>query len=66
MDRINPPLGLRRGWMLFAQLCLIGSIGALGSVDRGCTSLVATIAVVIAAFSATQTLPLMPTVGITR
>ena len=55
MDRINPPLGLRRGWMLFAQLGLIGSIGALGSVDPlANTSLVATIAVVIAVFSATQ------------
>ena len=30
MDRVRLPLGRRRGWMLVAQIGLIGSIGALG------------------------------------
>ena len=55
MDRYQPPLGLRRGWMLAAQLCLIGSIGLLGSLDPlQQTGLVAGMAFVIALFSATQ------------
>ena len=55
MDRWQLPLGLRRGWMLFAQLGLIVSIGSLGSIDPvSNTGLVATLAVIIAMFSATQ------------
>jgi len=55
MDRWQLPLGLRRGWMLFAQLGLIVSIGLLGSIDPvSNTGLVATLAVIIAIFSATQ------------
>jgi len=55
MDRWQLPLGLRRGWMLFAQLGLIIAIGALGGIDPlNNTRLVAVIAVIIAIFSATQ------------
>ena len=55
MDRWQLPLGLRRGWMLFAQLGLIVSIGSLGTIDPvTSTGLVATLAVIIAIFSATQ------------
>ena len=55
MDRWPLPLGLRRGWMLFAQIGLIVTIGALGSLDPGSqTAMVAALAVVIAVFSATQ------------
>jgi len=55
MDRWQLPLGLRRGWMLFAQFGLIVSIGSLGTIDPVTnTGLVATLAVIIAIFSATQ------------
>ena len=55
MDRFQPPLGLRRGWMLVAQLCLVASIGLLGSLDPlQQTGLVAGMAFLIAVFSATQ------------
>ena len=55
MDRWWLPLGLRRGWMLLAQLGLILGIGFLGHIDPVAdTGLVAFIAVVIAIFSATQ------------
>ncbi len=55
MDRWQPPLGLRRGWMLLAQLGLIVGIGFLGHTDPVVdTGLVALVAVVIAVFSATQ------------
>jgi len=55
MDRWQLPLGLRRGWMLLAQLGLIVGIGFLGYVDPAAdTGLVALVAVVIAVFSATQ------------
>ena len=55
MDRFSVPLGLRRGWMLVAQLGLIAAIGALGSLDPlANTSLVAAVAVLIAILSATQ------------
>jgi len=55
MDRWRLPLGLRRGWMLFAQVGLILSIGLLGQIDPlADTGVVAAIAVVIAIFSATQ------------
>ena len=55
MDRWQLPLGLRRGWMLLAQLGLIFGIGVLGHIDPVAdTGLVALIAVVIAIFSATQ------------
>ena len=55
MDRWQLPLGLRRGWMLFAQLGLIMAIGALGGIDPlNNTRLVAILAVIIAIFSATQ------------
>ena len=55
MDRWQLPLGLRRGWMLLAQLGLILGIGVLGHIDPVAdTGLVAFIAVVIAIFSATQ------------
>ncbi len=51
MDRWQLPLGLRRGWMLFAQLGLIVSIGSLGTIDPVTnTGLVATLAVIIADF----------------
>src|SRR6056300_874381 len=33
MDRWRLPMGLRRGWMLFAQIGLILSIGGLGYID---------------------------------
>ena len=55
MDRVNLPLGLRRGWMLLAQVALIVTIGLLGSIDPLTqTAWVATLAVVIAVLSATQ------------
>ena len=55
MDRVTLPLGLRRGWMLLAQVVLIVTIGLLGSVDPLTqTAWVATLAVVIAVLSATQ------------
>ena len=55
MDRLTPPLGRRRGWMLLAQLGLIGSIGALGYIDPlSQTALVAVFASLIAFLSATQ------------
>ena len=55
MDRWQLPLGLRRGWMLLAQLGLIVGIGFLGYVDPAAdTGLVALVAVIIAVFSATQ------------
>ena len=55
MDRWRLPLGLRRGWMLFAQVGLILSIGFLGHIDPlADTGVVAAVAVVIAIFSATQ------------
>ncbi|MBL6695819.1 MAG: AmpG family muropeptide MFS transporter [Luminiphilus sp.] len=55
MDRWPLPLGLRRGWMLAAQIGLILTIGLLGAIDPlANTALVAAVAVVIAIFSATQ------------
>ena len=55
MDRIRPPLGRRRGWMLAAQTGLIVSIGALGYIDPlEQTALVAVFASAIAFLSATQ------------
>jgi PAT family beta-lactamase induction signal transducer AmpG len=55
MDRVNLPLGLRRGWMLLAQVALIVTIGLLGSIDPLTqTAWVATLAVIIAVLSATQ------------
>ena len=55
MDRISPPLGRRRGWMLLAQIGLIGSIGMLGYIDPlRQTGLVAVFASIIAFLSATQ------------
>ena len=55
MDRWQLPLGLRRGWMLLAQIGLILSIGFLGYIDPlHSTGTVAFMAVVIAIFSATQ------------
>ena len=55
MDRITPPLGRRRGWMLLAQLGLIVSIGALGRLDPlNQTVSVAVFASLIAFLSATQ------------
>ena len=55
MDRITPPLGRRRGWMLLAQLGLIASIGTLGYLDPlNQTALVAVFASLIAFLSATQ------------
>ena len=55
MDRVKLPLGLRRGWMLLAQVTLIVTIGFLGSIDPLTqTAWVATLAVVIAVLSATQ------------
>ena len=55
MDRIAPPLGRRRGWMLVAQIGLVLSIGALGYIDPlHETALVAVFASVIAFLSATQ------------
>jgi PAT family beta-lactamase induction signal transducer AmpG len=55
MDRVKLPLGLRRGWMLLAQVALIVTIGLLGSIDPLTqTAWVATLAVIIAVLSATQ------------
>jgi MFS transporter, PAT family, beta-lactamase induction signal transducer AmpG len=55
MDRLKLPLGLRRGWMLLAQVALVVTIGILGSVDPLTqTAWVATLAVIIAVLSATQ------------
>ena len=55
MDRVTLPLGLRRGWMLVAQVGLIVAIGSLGGIDPITqTSWVASIAVVIAVLSASQ------------
>jgi len=55
MDRWRLPLGLRRGWMLLAQIGLILSIGCLSYIDPlSSTGTVAAMAVVIAIFSATQ------------
>ena len=55
MDRITPPLGRRKGWMLLAQLGLIVSIGALGHLDPlNQTVSVAVFASLIAFLSATQ------------
>lgn len=55
MDRWALPLGLRRGWMLFTQLCLVLTIGLMGSLNPTAqTSLIAAMAAVVAFFSATQ------------
>jgi len=55
MDRWQLPLGLRRGWMLLAQIGLILSIGFVGYIDPlHSTGTVAFMAVLIAIFSATQ------------
>ena len=55
MDRIRPPLGRRRGWMLATQISLVLSIGALGYLDPlKQTALVAVLASVIAFLSASQ------------
>ena len=55
MDRIRPPLGRRRGWMLATQISLVLSIGALGYLDPlEQTALVAVLASVIAFLSASQ------------
>ncbi|MDQ3032627.1 MAG: AmpG family muropeptide MFS transporter [Myxococcota bacterium] len=56
LDRFRiPRLGRRRGWMLLAQLCLVGCIAAMGSVDpRGALYVVFALAVAIAFFSASQ------------
>mgnify|MGYP000633144275 CR=1 FL=1 len=55
MDRWRLPLGLRRGWMLFAQISLIPTIGCLGYIDPlDNTVTVVLMTVVIAVFSATQ------------
>ena len=55
MDRLKLPLGLRRGWMLLAQVALIVAIGLLGSINPLTqTAWVATLAVIIAVLSATQ------------
>ena len=55
MDRIRPPLGRRRGWMLATQISLVISIGALGYLDPlQQTALVAVLASVIAFLSASQ------------
>ncbi len=55
IDSFQPPLGLRRGWMLLTQVGLILSIGFMGSIDPAANlSLVAVMATVIAVFSASQ------------
>ena len=55
MDRIRPPLGRRRGWMLVTQISLVLSIGALGYLDPlHQTALVAVLASIIAFLSASQ------------
>ncbi len=56
LDRFVPPfLGRRRGWMLISQVGLIAAIVAMASADpASSTSLVAVLALVIAALSATQ------------
>ena len=55
MDRLRPPLGRRRGWMVVTQVGLVLSIGSLGYVDPlNQTALVAVFASLIAFLSATQ------------
>jgi len=56
MDRWVPPfLGRRRGWMLMAQVALIISIGVLGAFNPAQSLwVVATLAVAVAFFSASQ------------
>ena len=55
MDRLNLPLGRRRGWMLVTQIGLILGIGSLGYVDPvNNMTLVAAFASVIAFLSASQ------------
>ncbi|TXS91340.1 AmpG family muropeptide MFS transporter [Parahaliea maris] len=59
MDRYRPPLlgrlGRRRGWMLFTQVALLASIGALGLFQPDSATLViAWIAFAVAFFSASQ------------
>lgn len=55
MDRLQLPLGRRRGWMLVTQVGLLLSIGSLGYIDPlNQTVLVAAFASFIAFLSATQ------------
>jgi PAT family beta-lactamase induction signal transducer AmpG len=56
LDRYVPPfLGRRRGWMLITQLGLVGAVIAMAAADPASdTGLVAQLAILIAALSATQ------------
>ena len=55
LDRWSMKLGLRRGWMLATQIALIASIGFMGHLDPVAqTAWVASMAAVVAFFSATQ------------
>jgi PAT family beta-lactamase induction signal transducer AmpG len=56
MDRFVPPfLGRRRGWMLMAQAGVALAIAAMAFSDpRGATTLVASLALLVAFFSASQ------------
>lgn len=56
LDRFMPPvLGRRRGWILISQFALILSIAAMGfSNPSQSTTFVATLAVIVAFFSASQ------------
>ncbi len=55
LDRWSMKLGLRRSWMLATQIALIASIGLMGHLDPVAqTAWVASMAAVVAFFSATQ------------
>jgi PAT family beta-lactamase induction signal transducer AmpG len=56
LDRYHLPfLGRRRGWMLAFQIALMAAIGAMGMVDPvGDPELLVTLAVIVAALSASQ------------
>jgi len=59
MDRISPPLGRRRGWLLPFQIALLLSIATLGKFSPALdTGVIAGVAFIVALFSATQDIAL--------
>jgi MFS transporter, PAT family, beta-lactamase induction signal transducer AmpG len=56
LDRYVPPfLGRRRGWMLISQIGLVAAIAAMAAMNpESGTTPIAVLAIVLAAFSATQ------------
>jgi len=55
MDRLVPPLGRRRGWLLPLQVALLLSIGLLGAFDpQRDIRIIAVVAFAMALFSASQ------------